>query len=296
MQQDNKYPLSPSDHTLILHIGLPKCGSSAIQTTSYRNRSTLINCGTNYPSLGIIEDDYGPNHRRLTQTLMTNIEESRHLILDWIGDSVALGCHQTFISHEGMTNHYHDIRYNLLTLLAELSRTMWVKIVLVYRDLEEFFYAYYKQNILNPPINDALGYGSSLIPKEFFLLDRVQYLLNIGHLVTDLRQECPILNIEVIHYDKETLVENIFQSLGIETFRYESAEFNPSLHDYIIEQVRVENDGLKQDLGLRAERMDILKSLIDNRNLFSFYDLTLQAPLHSLHIQNLEILAPYFRH
>ncbi len=282
-----------SQNSIIFHIGLPKCGSTAIQSKLFEQQTYLRSKGIYYPLDHIITDQYGPNHRFLTEILKTNSNEAEAIVQSILDVAIQSSCTTTILSHEGLTNHFVDIRDHFFALLASVNKTHTIKILLVYRPLKHFFYAYYKQNIVNPPTNDSLGYGSQLMPIEFFTLPRVQQLLRVGTMMSDLLYNCPFAELNVLPYGATTLLDGLNAYLGIDlpagTFRK-----NVSLSDGSTEHIRSQNHLYFDNLPQREKWINALKLRPEGDASFHYNDPILDLTLDLFDQENREILGSFF--
>ncbi len=276
---------------LFLHIGLPKTGSTAIQRFFYLNQEKLQENGILYPRTGRdTSKEYGPNHQELVNSL---IDKDQYKVLDLFDridfENEATLCNCIFLSHEGMTNHFYDFDEFFCTIMQHLSKRYELNIVLGTRSLEEFFFAYYKQNILNPPINNDLGFGSSYVPLEFLRLPRIQLLMRYDIIIKKIQKSCPDVTVYLTSNDDYQIIQKISQLLGI-SVNYHSANVNQSLSDYKIELLRRKNK--KLSLGnptLRAEFITNVRALDDPESSFSFRD---KATLRELRIISKQLSFP----
>lgn len=268
---------------LFLHIGLPKTGTTAIQRFFYLNQVKLQENGILYPRTGRdISKDYGPNHQELVNLL---IDKNQYKILDFFDrvdiENEATLCNGLFISHEGMTNHFYDFDEIFCIIMNELSKRYELNIVLGTRSLENFFFAYYKQNILNPPINKDLGFGSSYVPLEFLKLPRIQLLLRYDIIIKKIQQSCPDAKVYLTSNDDYQIIQKISKLLGLSE-NYNSTNVNQSLSDFKVELIRRENKKLSLgDPARRAEFITNVRALDEQESSFSFRD---EATLRELRI------------
>jgi hypothetical protein len=73
-------PHPSNDKRIILHIGTPKTGTTAIQSYLFANRAVLASNGVLYPMTGLqTKDEFGPRHKGLTHRNHENARRWRKL-------------------------------------------------------------------------------------------------------------------------------------------------------------------------------------------------------------------------
>ncbi|CAG0949661.1 hypothetical protein RHIZO_00115 [Rhizobiaceae bacterium] len=161
---------------LLLHVGLPKTGTSALQRWCHANAGRLLEQGIRYPTPSA--DTEMPKHQFVVSDLMTGD-------LSRTGRAVAEGSEEgTVLTSEGLTNHLYDFRPIGLERLRSLFEPFHLTVFLVHRKPEDWVRSYHKQCAINPR-NAAYYYGTGLDLHLFRELPRVRKLMNISDLTLD---------------------------------------------------------------------------------------------------------------
>lgn len=162
---------------ITLHVGLPKCASSALQGWADANRDHLAAAGLDYPRTpaGLP----APKHQQVVSALMRgNMAAVETLLSGWTAPALLL-------SSEGLSNHLYDFDPAQLSRLRALFAGRCQTVILMYRDPEEWVDSMWWQCLLNAP-RPAFGYGLDLMRAEFAQLPRLQRLLDLDSLGRDL--------------------------------------------------------------------------------------------------------------
>lgn len=283
---------------IFLHIGLPKTGTTALQQNFYENTESLISQGVLYPSTGLdTQKSYGPNHQRLVNLLFAKNKEG---ILNYQNEieieGIKNSCESIFLSHEGMTNHFYDFEDFFCDWLHSLTNKLELTVLLSIRPIKEFFYAYYKQNIINPPINRDLGFGSDLAPSEFFKLRRIQMILNYMNILQSIKNIHPDLNIKILNTQSQSISRSMTELLGINSFTQSETKHNISLSDFTVEKIRAANKGfLTASLERKTFIQEARKDELYQSSLFSFQeDEELNSKLKQLEMSQMSKLKKEF--
>ncbi|WP_157944592.1 hypothetical protein [Mangrovicella endophytica] len=165
---------------LVLHVGLPKTGTSALQRWCGDNATELLAHGIRYPEPSSLTAM--PKHQFLVDDLKSGrFDRTAKAIAE---SRAGNGSDCVILSTEGLTNHLYDFRPAALKTLRELLEPFETTIFLVHRDLEDWLRSYHKQCEINPRI-PIYSYGLGLDLREFRELPRVKKLMNIQNLVAD---------------------------------------------------------------------------------------------------------------
>lgn len=179
---------------IIVHIGLPKTGSTALQQALFQSRKALLREGVLYPAQVHREDD--PKH---------------NFVLDLIrkGCSYDVGCEPGYksasrivISNEALSNdfYFHGVERNQ-QLADRLREHGGLEICMVLRREREWLRSYYKQAVINQPVKGKPHYQNCLPLAAFRELEPVRRLLDHGELIQDVSAvfQAPV---RVIRYEE----------------------------------------------------------------------------------------------
>lgn len=184
-----------ADQTLLLHVGLPKTGTTSLQKWCDTNREALSLCGVDYPPAD--PDESARKHQFVVRELMSGTLRCTESLLQAADPAKKL-----LLSTEGLTNHLYDFPEASLTRFRELVAAWDVRILLVVRDEESWTKSYHKQLVLNPPHGD-FGYATSLPLSEFSWLPRVRRLLDHASLSRDLRTHLGARSVTVQRFEDD---------------------------------------------------------------------------------------------
>lgn len=164
---------------LILHVGLPKTGTSALQAWCDLNRGALLDAGVFYP-----ESDgstVAPKHQFLIKSLFDGD------MTDFSGYMKSCAVDSLLLSTEGLSNHLYDFPEANLARFRHVvqSAGYLVSVFIVSRDPQAWIRSYYKQAIINPP-SRKFEYGGSKTLQEFSRSVRVKMLTDYSVLKRDL--------------------------------------------------------------------------------------------------------------
>ncbi|MDN5936209.1 MAG: hypothetical protein L0H75_08540, partial [Nitrosospira sp.] len=109
---------------LLLHVGLPKTGTSALQRWLHENPARLEAAGICYPGAPYLNGD---KHQFLVSELRHGGQSLERLLSSTTHDTVLL-------SSEGLSNHFHDFSEQGLQRFRHLTANFRVEIVLVTRE------------------------------------------------------------------------------------------------------------------------------------------------------------------
>jgi len=170
---------------LLIHVGLPKTGTTAMQRWCYTHRSELESSGVFYPEQ--IADPVNPNHHFLVSGLSRNeLDRDLPAVLAHEAQTV-------YLSAEGLSILVDNFPPDALSRFRELCAGRTVEVLVFFRNPEDWIVSYWKQYLVNPqdgPSRDrwvvpgtAAGAPRSrdvgaLTLSEFSLQPRVQELLD----------------------------------------------------------------------------------------------------------------------
>lgn len=163
--------------SLFLHVGLPHCGSSALQDWAGTNRALLAAQGLVWPET----DDCGlmaARHRWLVAALRDGPDGRLAEVLAGAGGDV-------LISAEGLTLHFHDFAPEHLAWFRETTAGWDVRLILMTRDLSGWQRSMWKQGLINPP-EEGMDFALDLDMADYAARPRVQRLTDLKGLRRDL--------------------------------------------------------------------------------------------------------------
>lgn len=155
---------------IILHIGLPKTGTTALQRWCHQHRAELLKNGIYYPEN--IESEEDPKHQFLLRNLKAgNFEELENILNQTPYENIAL-------STEALSNQFLDFQDFQLEKFRNVMSGYKITIFMVGRQHDSWLKSYYHQCVINPPVH-MYPYATHLTYKDFSLLDRVKFLVNL---------------------------------------------------------------------------------------------------------------------
>lgn len=220
--------------TIILHVGLPKTGTTALQSWFRTRSSYLLKYGVRYPDFFGREDD---KHSFLMSELRNNpsLPQLERLIAENVSPTLLL-------SNEGLSNHLYDFNLEALAQFRRLSQAANVVVFLIIREPEAWLKSYYKQCVLNPNNGSSPLWGTSLTQDEIRYHDRVVKLLDQGQLKADLTRFFGADRVVVFEYECINLLELILKEMNVPVpDDVELPRLNQSVPDWAIELLRLVN-------------------------------------------------------
>ena len=190
---------------LILHVGLPKTGTSALQAWCAANRQSLLSRGINYPDTGHPHEN---KHQFLVAELLRERQEKLRTVLAAHDQGLLL------LSAEGLTNHLYDFTANALDLFRRATADFHTTIFMVTRETNRWSRSYYKQALLNPP-SRQYHYATPLRYEEFCNLDRIRKLADVSTLERDVETAYGASEVSVARYENDWMGA-FLRLLGIE--------------------------------------------------------------------------------
>jgi hypothetical protein len=232
---------SPPKKKVILHIGLPKTGSTALQQALYLAREELLRQGVLYPAQVHREED--PKHNFVLDLLRN-------------GRAYDLGSERGYraasrivISNEALSNDFYFHGSERNRQLAELMRAHGeLEICMVLRREREWLRSYYKQAVINQPVKSKPHYQNSLPLAAFRELEPVRRLLDHGELIQDVSAAFQA-TVRVLRYEEAPIQQVLDYCTAIpgRTYRLEQRH-NESVPDTAVEVMR--------QLNAQIESMD----------------------------------------
>jgi len=167
----------PRIKKLVLHAGLPKTATSALQLWLRRNRSSLHKVGIDYPDRHPVG---GNKHSFVVNALRTgDLSELANVIADRSCDTILL-------SDEGLSNHFHDFSRATLAEFREKTSRIEKEIILVTREPAAWLRSYHKQCVINPDNGASDLWGTSLRQEDIRNHPRIRRLTDHDRLLSDM--------------------------------------------------------------------------------------------------------------
>jgi hypothetical protein len=230
--------ISRKRRKLLLHVGLPKTGTSALQKWCHANTAQLREQGIVYPEPS--GDTAMPKHQFMVSDLMKNEFQATRKALGEGSDELLV------LTSEGLTNHLYDFRPAALKTFRELLAPYETTVFMVIREKEKWVRSYYKQCAINPEIRQY-SYATDKSLEEFAGLQRVQRLLNNEALAEDCRAAFGAGHVEVVKYE-EDWKGAFLRNIGFAGDAPDFPDVNTSVPDWILDfVVRVNGMGLGGD-------------------------------------------------
>lgn len=161
---------------IVLHVGMPKTASSAIQVWADANRSAFLARGVDYPASKHAQT---PKHQALVSGLKnSNLRYLQALIEG--ADKPTL-----FLSAEGLTNHFYDFSTSALASFRKHVSGSELVVFLITRDRTAWIKSYWKQCLIVPVIPE-FDYGQPFTLSEFSDRPRIRRLADVQQLKLDL--------------------------------------------------------------------------------------------------------------
>jgi len=227
---------------LIIHVGLPKTGTSALQKSLFENREALFSQGVCYP-----EKTVAYRHQYLVGNFVSQ-QPSKKLFDDYIVDLPRL-----IWSAEGISNHFHEFTVESIRLFKQTTRSFRKRVVFVKRNLDDFMWSFYKQCLLNRPEGMIGVYGLDIDFNKFLTLPPIQKFLVPEDLASKISATFDA-ELILLEYEKIT-TEDIFYEItkcALPTSEARS-RINLSLPDFKVDSVRRINaslTGIQRDQAL----------------------------------------------
>lgn len=233
---------------LVLHVGLPKCASSAVQVWADGNRDALAASGVDYP-----ESTPGfpaPKHQELVALMHGEDAPVARAFLARTRSPTL------FLSTEGLSNSLYDAPEAALARFRDLMGGGCDTAILMTRAPGDWLRSYWKQCLTNP-LHPAMGYGLALPLDEFARMPRVARLMDLPTLETDLARALGARRVVRIDAGSDWR-DDLAGILGVDPARTTApVRWHQSVSDAEAEAVRQMNA-----LGLVAdERADFLALL-----------------------------------
>ena len=195
---------------VILHAGLPKTGTSAIQDVLHQNAKALNAVGAFYPPSPDHATNPHPNQRFLIQELRNGPD----LPVTKAAFSAAheRGARQIIFSIEGVTGHISKIRPDAALAFAALCGEAALEVIVVERDAQRWLASMYRQSLVNPyqhgradcsPLE--LTYGTAMTFAEFAQIQAIRDLCDPQTIAARFKSLWPKVGLTFLPYDRDIL-------------------------------------------------------------------------------------------
>ena len=224
---------------LLLHVGLPKTGTSALQSWCNAHAGEFLRQGIRYPTPSANTEM--PKHQFVVSDLIAgDLARTAEAFAEGDEDSLVL-------STEGLTNHLYDFRPSGLERFRQMLTGFDVTVFMVHRVPGHWIKSYHKQCAINPR-SAAYNYGSGLELAEFRRLPRIRKMMNIANLTQDCAAAFGAREMVAMPFESDWLAR-FFELCGFrpET-KVELERTNESIDDWIFEAVlRINREGFSDD-------------------------------------------------
>lgn len=166
----------PRPARLILHIGLPKTGTTAWQVWADRHRGDLLARGVDYPETASIT--HAPNHSAIQQSLMRRDMRLAQALLQRGKAGTML------LSAEGLSANLHLFPPDALAAFRTAVTGIDVVCVLVVREATAWLASMHRQALLNNA-NPRLGFGSAETVEAYAQRPHIRAMLDHDRLAAD---------------------------------------------------------------------------------------------------------------
>lgn len=254
--------LDAKPYDVVLHIGSPKTGSSALQNFFLKNREPLARAGYYYPEHGFDTNGISGGHSRLGISLLDKQESlAERTFREYIEE--AKRQNQTLLlSAESF--------YSLPAAVKALTNGLKCRVICFFRDPAEYVVSIYNQSVKR---------HYNTVKLETFckrILSAEQHQAS-GLLIYHWAEQFGMENISVLEYQKPTSadagLEKIFLSeLGIDSQQYTEFEYNKkpinrAYNESVLEFKRRLNHVIDKDSKSQNNKIDhILQSISDTQS------------------------------
>lgn len=216
---------------IVLHIGLPKTGSTALQQAIYERREDLLRQGVLYPANIHRADD--PKHNFLLE--LARKDQGYDLALE-PGYKKA---QRIVLSNEALSNdlYLHGMERNL-KFAEKLKIHGELEVCMVLRRKSDWLRSYYKQAVINQPVKGKPHYQNTLTIQAFQEIEAVRQLLDYESLIQDV---CAGFNapVRVMRYEDATVSQVVEYCTGVPAkTALVRRKHNESVPDAVVEIMR----------------------------------------------------------
>lgn len=237
-----------TDPQLWIHIGLPKTGSSALESAFQRSRSGLRAHGLDYPEVG----EYGGGHVHLAWPLLSEARKAKADVLTkagadearelWttLGEDVRTrGCPRVLVSSE----YFSEVDPALLADFAHVVSDD-VRILVYLRRQDDLIESGYLQQVKAGLTGEPFRFGG--------YVEAYDYAIQLERWAAAFGPDSVVARVYDRAAAERGIVQDVCQVLGLEVGAVvdPTGTVNPSTHPAAVELQRLGNQ-----LGLRAGRL-----------------------------------------
>ncbi len=239
---------------LILHCGLPKTGTTALQLWCRQHRQALLQLGVDYPDpLARFE----PKQEMLLPAL-----RSPNKIMPLVGMLEMSDAPAVFMSHEGLTNHLYDFPEPARAGFRNLTSAFDTTVVLITREKDSWLRSYYRQCVLNPANGASDLWATSRTLREIRDHPRIAALLNHCQLERDLKHGLGGKNVLRFSYEDPDWFPNLLNYIGAGVLAHHPLAWeNDGLPEWVVEMLRQINDQCPGPQAWLASRQAVQRYL-----------------------------------
>lgn len=164
---------------ILLHIGLPKTASTALQKLLFEQHDVMLRENVLYPQNVHSPDD--PKHNFVLKPVL---EEDSFNLYKEKGFSRA---RRIIISNEAISNEFYlqGIEAN-----KRIANSLWhlgeLEVCVVIREPQSWLKSYYKQAVINQTVNNKPHYQTSLTLDEFSRIESIEKMLDHAQFLSDI--------------------------------------------------------------------------------------------------------------
>lgn len=264
---DTAYDELYRQFNLIIHIGAPKSGTSALQHFFMKNRSLLLKYGLYYPKHGLDKNGISAGHSKLPVALMGSKKEEAELLFNsWYTEA----------QHKNATLLLSsEVFFDTSKLMAPFLADKRVLVIAYHRNIPDFIISVHNQIIKRSYGTATLKcFVKSLIDGS----DEATHLLkkSFTNVYKDWESVIGKPSLIVRSYENSRSIEKDFlQRIGIDPalFHYHEKMVNISYTPDALEAKRLVNHVLSiKDKDLNR-RIDLRLQEYSEKQKLSFYDL-----------------------
>ncbi|QHQ35065.1 hypothetical protein [Algicella marina] len=253
---------------LILHIGIMKTGSSALQRFFARNRAVLPAFGLHYPKATAADGRPLEKHADIVEALQSEVATgSPHPRLGPARDvlerylSRAERRRTTLLSAEGLAVH----RYPGAQLFEGLQQRFDIRVVVFLRRQDEWALSTYREHVMRPDIAESRPF------RDWVEAPEIQAQMDYDGLLTAWMRAVGEENIRVLRYPHELpLLPSFLKAADLPrallSLPFHTARVKESVTDTVLLDQLVANGGVPQKPDLSQEERDQLLDTFQRSN------------------------------
>lgn len=226
-----------NDLKLIIHGGLPKTGTTSLQSFFHQNNHELLKSGYIYPDAFLTTHE--PKHQWLMRAFLTGNAALIVAYFKTIFSQLKNNTHTIILSTEGIHMHWVDFGQEARSFLQVLSQVFPTEFWVWFRQPTSFMNSLYRQYLKNPKTNVAC-YGQDMSLGE--MMEDEWFMSHFDYLgfIYDLESIMEGKDIKVFKYHGDIIATvkhllHLDEALGIAQMK------NISLGDSTIELLRIIN-------------------------------------------------------